>query len=182
MLHAQTIAEIHFYLKITGCEKCGRAVHWNQDCIVAPAVPGTITVSTDCSSCGALSHAEIRVAHASELPPVGYPPVINPTDRASRLIDLSQWITLAHLLIEESRGQKDKELARYLNLQAAQCYDEALKFYDDPDNELPQADAFFSEPSRRRFRESPQQFARSRLIGERARLPSVIQDRSSPPP
>jgi hypothetical protein len=172
MLEAHTIAEIALYLKVIGCEQCGRTRQWHWDSPQPPEVPGDITVHTQCVSCEAQSDVKFHVHHRHEPATTSRPASINPTDRPSRLIDLGQWITLAHLLIEESRGKKDKEYARFQNLQAGQCYDEALKFYDDPDNELPPAEAFFTDASRTRFKSSPQQFARSRLIGERVKLPT----------
>jgi len=175
MLHAQTIAEIQFFLKVTGCEKCGRRVQWVLEELQFPAVPGNITVPTHCFSCKASTDLFFHVHHPHEPGTRSHPSSINPTDQTSQLIDLGQWITLAYLLMEESRGKTDKEHSRYLNMQASQCYDEALKFYDDPDNELPPPEAFFTETSRRRFRDAPQQFSRSRLLSEKGKLPSVPQ-------
>lgn len=101
--------------------------------------------------------------------------VINPTDDSSRIIDIGQWLTLARMFTERSRNEPRRVEARSLALQAADCLREALKFYDDPDNDLPPDHAIFTDTSRRRFREAPQQFSRERILGELRKLP-VAQD------
>ena len=173
MLEAHTIAEIILYLKVTGCDRCGKARQFDAAAIQAAKVPGNVTVCVQCPTCGTSVDLPFHVRDSNRTVPEGYPPAINTTQKSSRLIDLGQWITLAHLLIEEARSVKPKDRSRYLNLQAALCYDESLKFYDDPDNDLPPPEAFFTDSSRVRFRNAPQQFAKSRLIGERAKLPTV---------
>jgi endogenous inhibitor of DNA gyrase (YacG/DUF329 family) len=173
MLEARSIAEIHLYMKIAGCDRCGKARQFDAAALQTATVPGSVTVHAHCPACGTAVDLVFRVKDSNEPAPVGYPQTINSTQKCSRLIDLGQWITLAHLLVEEARGAKAKDRMRFLNLQAGLCYDEALKFYDDPDNELPPVESFFTDASRTRFRSSPQQFARSRLIGERAKLPNV---------
>ena len=119
---------------------------------------------------------DFTVAQAEKAPPPGRPAAINPTEKRSQLIDVGQWLTLSQLFLQESRSQTDRSHARLRNLQAAQCLDEALKFYDDPENDLPPSDAFYCESSRRRFRESPRQFSRSRLVSEKSRLPVVFDE------
>jgi hypothetical protein len=99
------------------------------------------------------------------------PSAINPTDEPSVIIDVGQWLTLAQWLADQSQRQPDRVAARSQAVQAAQCLREALKFYDDPDNDLPPGDAVFTESSRRRLREAPQQFSRERILGDLGRLP-----------
>jgi len=172
MLDARSIAEILLYLKVTGCDRCGKARPFDAAAVQAAEVPGNVTVGVQCTACGVSVDLPFHVRDSIGPAPDGYPPAINTTEKSSRLIDLGQWITLAHLLMEEARSIKAKDRIRFLSLQAGLCYDEALKFYDDPDNELPPSEAFFTDASRMRFKSSPQQFARSRLIGERAKLPT----------
>jgi hypothetical protein len=73
---------------------------------------------------------------------------------------------------EEAGREKDKIIARELWIEVSQYLAEALKFYDDPDSDLPPQDAFFSEFSRARLSDNPAQFSRQRLINLRAKLPS----------
>jgi hypothetical protein len=82
-------------------------------------------------------------------------------------------------MITEAAGKTaDKAQARHLGLEAAQCLEEALKFYDDVDNDLPSTEALFTEASRQRFRDHPEQFSRRRLIELRSKLPSAATMRS----
>ena len=74
------------------------------------------------------------------------------------------------MITDAARTAEDCTQVRQLQLQAAQCLDEALKFYD-PDNDVPPPEAFFSEDSQRHFRERPDLFSRQRLIELRAKLP-----------
>jgi hypothetical protein len=77
------------------------------------------------------------------------------------------------MIIEAATRETDKTQARHLGIEAAQCLEEALKFYDDVGNDLPPPEAFFTEVSRERFRDAPEQFSKRRLIGLRAKLPSM---------
>lgn len=97
-------------------------------------------------------------------------PIINPTDEPSRLLDVGQWITLFRVILEAASRETDKIEARRLGYEAAQCLEEALKFYDD--NDLPPESAVFTEPTRNRLREFPQQFSRTYLLAMRAKLPT----------
>lgn len=174
-LQAHSLAEANLYFQATACPKCGSgpvaSVHVEDQ---APEKSSAIrrTEVGLCASCG----SELRVVF--QIPPapdVADPTTINPTDEPSRIIDLGQWITLAHVFAERAAKSTDPRHARRLNLQAAQCVTEALKFYDDPDNDLPPAEAFFYAPSRERFRTHPQQFSRQRLLHERSKLPTTSE-------
>ncbi|NLE57208.1 MAG: hypothetical protein GX616_02525, partial [Planctomycetes bacterium] len=59
---------------------------------------------------------------------------------------------------------------RRMRIEAAQCLDEALKFFDE-DNDLPPREAFFTEKSYRRFLERPELYTRQRLIEMRSPSP-----------
>jgi hypothetical protein len=108
------------------------------------------------------------------------PTVVNPTDEPSRILDVGQWILLFRMSLEAADKEVDKVLARRLGIEAAQCLEEALKFYDEVDNDLPPPEAFFDEASRERFRDAPEQFSRRRLIELRSKLPSPSTIRSRP--
>ena len=61
----------------------------------------------------------------------GSPARVNPTSEPSQIVDLGQWLTLFRSIAEAAERESDKVQARHLGLEAAQCLDEALKFYYD---------------------------------------------------
>ena len=97
--------------------------------------------------------------------------VINSTPHRSEAIDLLGWLTLYRTIVATVKSAANPAEARKLASEAAQCLDEALKFYT-MENELPPEDAFFSDESRRRFADHPDQFARTRWREERLKLPA----------
>jgi hypothetical protein len=111
-----------------------------------------------------------RQAEAGQVPP------INPTDEPSWAIDAAGWVMLYTILSgsgetnNQPPGTSDRGLIRQLRIQAGRCLAEALKFYD-VDNDLPPADAFFTEAGRRQFREHPELFLRGRLASLRVKMP-----------
>ena len=112
-----------------------------------------------------------QLATARELP-AGAVAAVSPTDDPSRIIDVVGWVTLFGVIGEAAAKTADKVEARKLGYEAAQCLEEALKFYDD-DNDLPPEGAFFSDASRRHYRDYPDKLARTRLIDLRAKLPAI---------
>ncbi len=100
------------------------------------------------------------------------PARINLAERPSRIIDVAGWLTLFRVITEAAAKSQDKVEGRRLGYEAAQCLDEALRFYVE-DNDLPPEGAFFSKSTQLRRQENPELFARSRLINMRARLPSI---------
>ena len=114
---------------------------------------------------------------------------LNTSDEPSELIDVPGWVALHNLLLDCARqtaengyrgapaGEARAEatvgarvLARQMQIQAGECLDEALKFFEE-DNQLPPQDAFFTEAALRQFRHCPELFTRDRLIEMRNRLP-----------
>ncbi len=179
MLYAHSLTEAQLYLKISGCEKCSPVASSLQEPKSHTEKSGDANVMRirgQCPACGAPQELDFALEHDDAAPAPGRPPAINLTDKRSRIIDVGQWLTLSQLFMQESRSEPERGRARFLNLQAAQCLDEALKFYDDPENELPPADAFYCDSTRRRFREFPQQFSRGRLISEMRKLPVNLND------
>jgi hypothetical protein len=177
MLEAHTLTEAKLYLKVTACEKCEHAPPQVQNSAVRHQQPSNanfVQLSEPCPSCGAVRKLVFAIEQPNRARVDGRPAAINSTEKRSRIIDVGQWLTLSQLCMQESRSELDRSRARLLNLQAAQCFDEALKFYDDPDNDLPPPDAFYRDSSLRRFREFPQQFSRSRVMSEKAKLPAVF--------
>ena len=129
-----------------------------------------MTVSTHCSRCGcSRTFAPVRrqEARGEGLEAER----INPTDRPSRIVDLSQWLSLFHMLLESAASEPSPPAARLKGYRAALCLTEALKFYGD--DELPPETAFFSQTTLDIFRQHPEKFARQRLRDMQAKLPSL---------
>ena len=137
-------------------------------------VEHTATVRVLCQACGEPSEFSFGLPPDPPSDPAGELEIINPTEEPSRIIDVSQWITLYAVLHEESARASPPTRKRLLELQASQCLDEALKFFDDEENDLPPPSAFFDDSARDRFRDQPQEFSRQRLINFRASLPKPL--------
>ncbi len=168
-LKAQSLAEAELYLQVVACTTC-RGGPVASACITDESLPdgGIRRIEVGlCAACGAESQLVFQIPR----PDTANPQVINPTDKPSRIIDVGQWLILAGSLRERGARTGDARHARNLHLQAAECLAEALKFYDDPDNDLPPAEAFFCDASKERFRTHPQQFSRHRLLHEKSKLP-----------
>lgn len=175
MLFAHSLAEARLYLTLNPCTKCRDE---SSDEPLPSRLPIRVKttierVSKSCVACGKMQQVEFAILEGGAVD--GQHSPINPTNESSRIIDVGQWLTLARVFTEKSRSEPDRVAARLLALQAAECLREALKFYDDPDNDLPPADSLFTESSRRRFREAPQQFSRQRILGEIQKLPVTAQ-------
>lgn len=132
-----------------------------------------VVIKATCGACQHVVDLTFELPHGLGTDKSGGPPVVNPTDEPSHIIDVARWITLFRVITEAADRETDKMEVRRLGLEAAQCLEEALKFYDEPDNSLPPPEAFFDEDSRRRFQENPERFAKQRLIDLRAKLPSM---------
>jgi hypothetical protein len=179
-LVAHSLAEAYLYLMATPCHLCGKGpLRGSEARPVEPRrEPMAVTITVTCGACQDVSELLFELPHGLGTDEASGPPYVNPTDSPSRIIDVARWITLFRVITEAAARETDKMEARRLGLEAAQCLEEALKFYDDPDSSVPPPEAFFHESSRRRFRANPEQFAKERLIGLRAKLPSMSLMRS----
>ncbi len=171
-LVAHSLREAFLFLMATPCRRCGKGpLHGIEPPPTEPSnqdAPRT-TIVADCATCHDVTHWEFSLpGGAGDTHPV---PAFNPTAHPSRILDVAQWMTLFGMIRETAHRQPDKQIARRLLIEAAQCLDEALKFYDD-ESDLPPAEAFFHDGSRERFRMNPQQFARPRLLHLRSQLPT----------
>ncbi len=176
-LVAHSITEARLYLMVTPCPSCSTGpLRMSQAQTTEGEAGGSeLTIDAGCGRC------ETAVSFTFLLPPgvgagVGadadaVAPQINNTDQPSRIIDVAHWLTLFRMGAEEAGRESDKTQARELWIEVGQYLAEALKFYDDPDSDLPSEEAFFSDTSRTRLRENPEQFSRQRLINLRAKLP-----------
>ncbi|MCY2929741.1 MAG: hypothetical protein NTV86_09665 [Planctomycetota bacterium] len=168
-LSAQTFNEARYYLEVTPCPSCGRGPLTPEP---GPRPPANLPVPVNavCSHCRSTHSFVFLCRH--ELPPTGVDSeIINPTDRPGDLLDLGQWLSLFYSLIGLAGRQGVPIIARRLGYQASLCLSEALKFYR-PGEELPPAEAFFHPDSQAAFRNAPEKFTRTRLLGLRDRLPS----------
>lgn len=176
-LRAHSLAELYLYLMVTPCPNCGRGPLAGDPAKSAAGGPvGRLSVASICKSCkhafdlefdlptDAVSQADVSSPAANA--------IINPTSEPSAIIDVAGWITLFRTITQAAADTADKAKARHLGSEAAQCIEEALKFYDT-DNDLPPPAAFFSESSRQLLRDHPHRFARSRLVDMRSKLPTL---------
>ncbi len=168
---AHSILEAHLYVMLQACAECdvgplevsGRNTEERH-------IDDIIRLDCACPGCGEKAAYRFRIdsrwAAASE------PPLINPTDEPSKLIDIAQWLTLYHILIARSKEASERTASRGEAYQAALCIEEALKFYE-PDNDLPPAPAFFSDLAREQARTHPAFFARDKLLSMQTGLPDL---------
>ena len=176
-LIAHSLAEVYLYLMLTPCGRCGRGPLRGGDArpFEKDAATGVV-VAVTCGSCGLEQELRFELPAeelaAAKAPPPDSAARINTGQEPSRVIDVAGWVTLFRIIADAAAQEKDKIEARKMGYEAAQCLEEALKFYEE-DNELPPASALFSEASTRLHRDHPQRLARSRLINLRAKLPAV---------
>ena len=156
--------ELTYYFMVTPCDACGSGPQ------TVTTIEGgkTARVTARCERCGHEHAAEFRSEFEPSDPQT---PCVNPLDEPSRLVDLNQWLGVAYVLIDQITENRGAD-AHALQLQAAVCLTEALKFYD-PDDEVPPVDAFFHETSQRAFREHPETFARQHVCDLLAKLPPM---------
>lgn len=175
LLPAHSVAEAQLYLTVSACRVCGKGALKRGD--ARPDItPERVHMffPTTCTACGMEAECGFRI----EPGPIAdghdqFANQINSSYQPSRIIDLVQWLTLFRLITEAASREQDRASARRLGYEAAECLAEALKFYTDEDNELPPPDACFTNNSRRVLRDHPEKFARSRLLGMRAKLPML---------
>jgi hypothetical protein len=178
-LEAHSVAEAHLYLMVTPCKLCGtgrtRCVESRRD---SSAEGHVWTVQTRCEGCGFDSPFRFRLSEEPASAEVEGDELaaarISAATMPSRIIDVAQWLTLFRVIGEAAAAQADAAESRRLGYEAAQCLEEALKFYG-ADNDLPPPEAVFHEASRRQLRERPNLFARGRLINLRAKLPTLTE-------
>lgn len=167
-LRAHSPAEATLYLKVTACPHCSRGP-W--EVIEAPAVSagGDQQLNARCQACGYEQPFQFQCPPGQNQ---SDPEIINPSARPSQIIDVGQWISLFHFLVGSAAQAASPAQTRQVAFQAAQCLDEALKFYVE-DNDLPPASGFFTPASQKAFHEHPENFARQKLRDLRGRLPSL---------
>ncbi len=166
-LHAHSPAEAEYYLKVTPCPGCAKGP-WEIQ--VRRPEQDARSMSARCQNC----HIERRFEFfCPEQDPAEANPegdVINASDEPSRIIDVGQWLSLFFFLIDSAAKSPEKAETRKISFQAAQCLDEALKFYT-PNDDLPLPSAFFVDTSREAMSRFPERFKLARLRELRSKLP-----------
>ncbi len=175
-LPAQSLAEVYLYLMATPCRACGGGPLTSEEVSSADeAEVATVSIEAKCVSCGLAKALRFSLASSAEAAKGRSLGGVNPTERPSRLLDVGQWITLYHVILASAEAAPSAAQGRDLKIEASQCLGEALKFFDDPDNDLPAGEAFFCETSSIRFRDAPEQFSRRRLLALRSKLPTPVE-------
>ena len=174
-----SVAEAYLYAMVLRCPTCGKGpMKPRRDLTRKEASPGGWMMVAYCAACG----DDVALHFAIDPPPTreqARSDCINPTPQRSQAIDLLGWLSLFQTIIAESEKSADKRTGRQLAHEAAQCLDEAMKFYDGG-NELPGEGAFFGQDSPRRFRDHPEYFNRSKWRQRRLMLPEFTSQTHSP--
>ena len=170
-LSAHSILEAHLHVMLQVCPECDASpLEVADQDTEEHHIDDIVRLDCACPACGEKAAYRFRIdsrwAAASE------PPLINPTNELSKLIDVAQWLTLYHMLIARRKEASDRTASRSEAYQAALCIAEALKFYE-PDNDLPSASAFFSDKAREQARAHPAFFARDKLLSLQTGLPDL---------
>ena len=167
---AKSLNEVKYYLMVRPCPACGKGPRSLSEAALAAQAGQAVVAAVHCARCGQSEELSFRCEHACPADGPGAE-TINPAAEPSRLVDLSQWLSLFYLLLESSWRAEGGPAVRQDGFRAALCLAEALKFYGD--DELPPARAFFSPEGQAAFRDHPEKFARQRLRDMQSRLPSL---------
>jgi len=174
-LRAHSVAEIQLYLILTPCPSCGLIAQRPRGGIVPPNTNHDDTrMYAACARC----LRDLPSVFVIDPPPTaaafGAMMVINPTHRASELIDLAGWITLYRHITERAWRDGDRQTGRRLAWEGGLCLDEALKFYPNGEN-FPPDSAFFTEQSLATFRSHRAQFDRRIVLHHRSQVPQLSE-------
>lgn len=170
-IRVHSVAEAFLCVMVRPCRVCGRGpLNAISEIKRVGASPGSFRLDAQCKSCRSPETLSLEIDPVPSRQGASSN-VINPTPHRSEAIDLLGWLTLYRTIVATVKNAPNPAEARRLAAEAAQCLDEALKFYE-LENELPPQSAFFSEESRQRFADHPDQFARSRWREERLKLPA----------
>ena len=180
-LIAHSLAEVRLYLSAKPCDHCGDGplIGNTNPSACGESQADVVAIDAMCDACRFTTTLMFQIPKDTDTVDSSAPPAINPTDEPSRILDVGQWIVLFRVIIESAGRETNKMAARRLGLEAAQCLEEALKFYDEVDNDLPPLEALYNEASCERFRQHPEQFSKRRLIELRSKLPSLTVMRKS---
>ena len=169
VIHVHSVQEEYFYLMVHPCG-CGGAWQSESQNVDEDGPRVTHHVTARCAACGTGQTFHFQLD--APVGPKGPIRQVNPTDEPSRAIDLAGWMDLARFYLGRiDRLQQAVERAQSL-LDARQCLEEALKFYDAR-REDPPASALWSKASRDKARRQGDAFQRSALVQMLDRIPPI---------
>lgn len=169
IVEAHSVAEAYLFLKVSPCPHCRKGLLKPTHDLTRRSESWELP--STCQRCNRTIDLHFQI----DPPPSresAQSKVINPTNAASRAIDLPGWLNLFQQIVTAAGRAADRKEGRELALEAAACLDEALKFYDQ-DNEMPPVTAFFSEAGKSALRDHPQRFLRSTWLQRRLTLPNA---------
>ncbi len=172
ILAAYSKTERHFYLMVLRCEKCnyGPFDFVSEETLTDKNIDIWYVRCRKCHRGKQLffdrNYLKVENEDRNSLP------VVNPSNEPSKLVDLGQWLAIFYAIIESAANEKNRILARRLGYEATLALEEAIKFYS-PNEELPPPEAFWTEESKKRFREHPELFSKARLLRMREKLPKT---------
>jgi hypothetical protein len=173
-----SVAEAYLLLMATPCTACGKGPleARGHEAVDLDGTAGR-KMQAACKACGQAQEFVFDLGHVEAAEAAGATglPRINASDEPSLAIDAAQWLMLFEGIVRAADRQSDPAESRRLGYEAAQCLEEALKFYPPGDAEWPEESAFFHDWTLARFREHRHIFARTRLIELRRKLPTVTQ-------
>ncbi len=170
------MAEAYLLVMVTVCDACGKGPlePGGHEALEIEGGQGRRMLAR-CKVCGAEQEFAFDLSDLVEPEDAAGSPRINPSEQPSQAIDLAQWLMLFEAIVRAADEQSDPIEGRRLGYEAAQCLEEALKFYPLGAVEWPDESAFFYESTLSRYREHRHVFARTRLVEMRQRLPSLGQ-------
>ncbi|MEK6644686.1 MAG: hypothetical protein AABZ08_12350 [Planctomycetota bacterium] len=171
-VRVHSVAEAYLYLLTLRCPHCARGpVQASGELTKTGDDTSSWAIGARCGACEHLGSIRFTI-NPTPTREAARSDCINPTNEPSLAIDLLGWLTLFQSIINASEKEPDRSASRQLAHEAAQCLDEAMKFYGE-EGELPSVDAFFGDEARRRFREHPEHFARAKWRQRRLMLPEA---------
>ncbi len=99
-------------------------------------------------------------------------PIVNPSDKPSKLLDVGQWLAIFQAIISAAAQQEDKKQIQRLGYEATLALEEAIKFYTS-ESDLPPQEAMWTESTKQQFQEHPEIFERHRILSMREKLPAL---------
>jgi hypothetical protein len=173
-----SVAEAYLLLMVTPCTACGKGPleAGRHEAVDLNHGPGR-KMRAACKACGQPHEFlfDLGYVDATDAADAAGLPRINASDEPSLAIDTAQWLMLFEGIVQAADRQSDPGEARRLGYEAAQCLEEALKFYPPGGGEWPNESAFFYDWTLARFREHRHIFARTRLADQRRKLPTLTQ-------
>ena len=168
-VHLHSVQEAYFFMMVHRCE-CGGAWMGHLEKAEGSGPGLRQRVEAACFKCKSRRSFEFIF----DTPPSPTEAIrqINPTADPSRALDVAEWMDLAQFYLGRiKRLKKPLDRAQSL-LDARQCIEEALKFYQ-ADSEDPPAEALWSDAGRAKVAANPQAYRRSSLQAMLEKIPPM---------